>query len=619
LNVDQHHLYNQLNPSLPTRPTLKMGEHYVNTSYKYVYNKNVKSPFLNKLRQEHMPSERWNSKLDQFANNDIYEVLKNAQKNQFWITKQIQLMSKVVKDKIIFYVYRERSRPNNLLDYVRTLVDVDSKDPCPQTASEVVVSTHHLDKDNWAISDEFFCEYRLSGPNPTTIKVCTDDDLGDWVKKGLEDTNGNLHELAKKGELFVVDYSLFAGLTPSKTVLSDAVKHVYGTVAFFQLDGDKLKPVCIHVTSKTNTREQKKTFYHYPSHDQSNYEWRMAKCIFQSNDGVYHEAIAHLAETHLVSEAFMVATYRRLPKDHPLYVLLDKHFEGTAFINETAVTDLVRDGGAVDLLVSPAIGPVREVVAEFVAERLSKDLTFPARMKARGVDKSQLPGLDFPYRDDGMLLWDAILKWTNEYLKAYYREHSDVMQDKYITNWLKELESDEGGKVKWLDTHKFNDSNARSQLASLVASIIFVGSVEHAAVNFPQRNMMQFTAAFPLAMYASDVVVFDDFLTREDYLSLYPPMKEALMQAQVANLLGGIHYTRLGYYDLPGDRLGDYFKEKIGTNYGYPESKSDVKEALKSFHEELEKITNTITDRNKTRTIPYEVMLPATIPQSINI
>ena len=345
----------------------------------------------------------------------------------------------------------------------------------------------------------------------------------------------------------------------------------------------------------------------------------MAKCIFQSNDGVYHEAFAHLAETHLVSEAFMVATYRRLPKDHPLYVLLDKHFEGTAFINDTAVADLVRDGGAVDLLVSPAIGPVREKVAEFVTEKLSNDLTFPARLKARGVDKSQLPDLDFPYRDDGMLLWDAILKWTNEYLKVYYKEHSDVMQDKCITNWLEELKSKDGGQVYWLESHKFNDTNARSQLASLVASIIFVGSVKHAAVNFPQRNLMQFTAAFPLAMYASDVVVFDDFLTREDYLSLYPPMKEAKMQAQVANLLGGIHYTRLGYYDLHRDRPGEYFKNNIGTKYGDPESESGVKEALKSFHEELDEITKTITERNKTRKMPYLVMLPDTIPQSINI
>ena len=156
------------------------------------------------------------------------------------------MFASTISREIIFYVYRERSRPNNLLDYVRTLVDVNSKVPCLQTDSEVV-STQHLDKDHWAVSDEFFCEYRLSGPNPTTIEEFTEKKLDDI---GMEDTNGNLRELAKKGELFVVDYSFFAGLTPSSTVLSDAVKHVYGTVAFFQLHGDKLESVCIQVTSK---------------------------------------------------------------------------------------------------------------------------------------------------------------------------------------------------------------------------------------------------------------------------------------------------------------------------------------------------------------------------------
>ena len=563
-----------------------------------------------------MPSERWNSKLEQFANNAIYKVLKDAQKNQYGITKKIRMFVDYVKSTFLFYVYKEKSRPNKSLDYVDTLVDVNAELGVDQTDApfSVVVSTLHLDSDNGAVSDEAFCEYRLSGPNSTTIELCTEKKLTSIL--GLED-HGDLYKLAKDGELFIVDYSSFAGLTPSTTVLSDAVKHVYGAVAFFKLDGDKLKPVCLQVISKKNAQIVHSKMFYPLEENSRNYGWRMAKGIFQSNDGVYHEAFAHLAGTHLICEAFMVATYRRLPEDHPLYVLLDKHFEGTAFINDTAVSDLVQDGGAVDLLGSPAIGPVREMVANFVADKLSKDLTFPARLKARGMDESQLPDLKFPYRDDGMLLWNAILKWTNEYLKVYYKDHSSVLQDKCITNWLEELKSDKGGQVKWLESHKFNDSNARNQLASLVASIIFIGSVEHAAVNFPQRHIMQFTAAFPLAVYASDVVVFDEFVTREDYLSLYPPMKEARVQAQVTQLLGGIRYTRLGYYDNKRD--GEYFVTKVNKKYGESQSPSNVKKALEGFHDELKKVTETINTSNETRKFPYVEMLPDGIPQSINI
>lgn len=42
----------------------------------------------------------------------------------------------------------------------------------------------------------------------------------------------------------------------------------------------------------------------------------------------------HLAQTHLVSEAFCLATQRTLAPSHPLHVLLAPHFEGTLFINE---------------------------------------------------------------------------------------------------------------------------------------------------------------------------------------------------------------------------------------------------------------------------------------------
>ena len=69
--------------------------------------------------------------------------------------------------------------------------------------------------------------------------------------------------------------------------------------------------------------------------------WEMAKLVVQVADGNYHELFTHLARTHLVIEAFAVATHRHLAQAHPLWALLVPHFEGTLFINDQAATSLI--------------------------------------------------------------------------------------------------------------------------------------------------------------------------------------------------------------------------------------------------------------------------------------
>jgi arachidonate 15-lipoxygenase len=78
-------------------------------------------------------------------------------------------------------------------------------------------------------------------------------------------------------------------------------------------------------------------------------KWTIAKAVFNSADGDYHEGVMHLGSTHLVVEPFMVATHRALSPAHPLYTLLVPHFEGTGFINNLADLTLINKGGTVVL------------------------------------------------------------------------------------------------------------------------------------------------------------------------------------------------------------------------------------------------------------------------------
>ena len=59
------------------------------------------------------------------------------------------------------------------------------------------------------------------------------------------------------------------------------------------------------------------------------------------------------------------------------------------------------------------------MVAEKVLKILGEDMSFPAMLKARKMDKENFKA-PYPYRDDGQLIWDAIYEWVEDYLKIYY-------------------------------------------------------------------------------------------------------------------------------------------------------------------------------------------------------
>jgi arachidonate 15-lipoxygenase len=146
----------------------------------------------------------------------------------------------------------------------------------------------------------------------------------------------------------------------------------------------------------------------------------MAKSIVQTADGNFHEAVSHLGRTHLVTEPFVIATERQLASTHPVGILLRPHFEGTLFINNAAQEFLIDSQGGVDALLAATIDADRVYAAKSVQGYVFNDAMLPTALKLRGVDDpTQLPV--YPYRDDALLIWNAIHKWASDYLAIYYR------------------------------------------------------------------------------------------------------------------------------------------------------------------------------------------------------
>jgi arachidonate 15-lipoxygenase len=469
--------------------------------------------------------------------------------------------------------------------------------------------------------DLSFARLRLSGPNPLLLRRA----LG--VRRGARVSpaqfralpafaNDSLAAAKRDGRLFELDYSIMRGMQAGNRPRGR--KYLYAPWALFAVSpADRnLHPVAIQCAPGGPTFRP-----------DGSWQWQMAKTTVQVADGNYHETILHLGRTHLVIEAFVLATRRQLDDRHPVSLLLRPHFEGTLYINDLAQSVLIAPGGGVEQLLAGTLKASRDLTGRDLLQHYRfNDEFLPRNLARRGVaDPATLP--DYPYRDDAQPIWDAIREWVADYLALYYCDDADVGQDRELAAWAAELVSPKGGVLQGFGegargtrrgSPKAPLIATRDYLSEALTMVIFTASAQHAVVNFPQNTVMSYTPAVPLAAYApapgeggggrkgaqpgnrskrAAARAHDE----NDWLAMLPPLDLAREQLELTAALGSVFYTRLGRY--PGAHFRD-------TRVAAP---------LSRFRRRLGRIESKIAARNRTRPEPYPYLLPSKIPQSINI
>ena len=270
---------------------------YVNKEFAYSHDKLIKAPLLEDLNNFQLPSPEWNFKLSQFLdNNSFSKLVMDVQFNHSWTPSKV--LNLAVRDVLfgIFSFMPGTIRAEHLLDYAATFIDKKFQEGYQINSPEeetVVTSTRDLDHSKSVVSIEAFSEYRLSGPNSTSVNLCTSKTL--LYRLGIG-KDPEILNLLKAKKLFYVDHNFYADIPPSNATLDDFPKHSSGSIALFKLDDTrvsyenkhKLKPVCVQVLGQ---KETAKTFF--PG---DGIKWKIAKTVFQSNDAVYQAIFAHLAE-----------------------------------------------------------------------------------------------------------------------------------------------------------------------------------------------------------------------------------------------------------------------------------------------------------------------------------
>jgi len=321
----------------------------------------------------------------------------------------------------------------------------------------------------------------------------------------------------------------------------------------------------------------------------------------QVADFNYHEMFVHLGRTHLMSEAFAMATQRQLAVAHPLSRLLAPHLEGAMFINEAATLLIMAPLTTGDVILA---APIETLQRECGRDRLACDFydnMLPNDLRLRGVDSiDELP--DYPYRDDALLVWNAINRWVGDYIGVYYANDGDVIGDYELKAWADELAT--SGRIKG-----FRAITSRSQLVAVVTAVIFNASAQHAAVNFPQYSVMTY-APFSAGTAGGPAPAAAAGQSEASWSQLLPSRLAAQEQILLFHILGGVYYRPLGEYrDNAFPHLPVLLDPAI-VGPGGP---------LERFRAALAGVESTIAQRNAGRKRPYEHLLPSRIPSSTNI
>ncbi len=286
------------------------------------------------------------------------------------------------------------------------------------------------------LTDEIFGWYRIGGANCMRLMKITDTStkfpqLTDQIFRSIKCfENDSLHAAAATNRLYYVEYPEFHGIPDTKPGM-----YVYSPLALFAVPRERksiresLLPIAIHCKPGLPMFT--------PNSD--NLAWIAAKSTVQTTDALTQTVMYHLGRCHLLIEVFNCATHRALAENHPLYKLLLVHFAGTALMNYAATKTLIQDGNQIDEITSPPMEYLRQLAAKCIN---SPDMfNFNKWMVDNELAGREVmsENLMYPYRDDALRIWNAIMSWARSYISAYYSSDADVEHDHELQQWCFEI------------------------------------------------------------------------------------------------------------------------------------------------------------------------------------
>jgi len=438
------------------------------------------------------------------------------------------------------------------------------------------------------LSDESFGDQRLTGCNPQALhrigRVPTGMPVGDAELRNVLGPGRSLIAEIEQGHVYLIEYPKLEQIKDGGAWKGHQ-KTVKAPRAVFVWDAAARRMRCLGI----QLRRVPEARLFKPSDPPL--DWLAAKIAVQVADAIDQELGTHFTWTHAVMAPFAVVTRRQLAAQHPIHRLLHPHFRFFLYDNELGRTQFINPGGPVDRMIAGTLEESLSVPLQYYREWDLREATLPKDLARRGVDsRAILP--EYPYRDDGLLVWDAVGRYTSSYVRLYYPADADVLSDSELQAWAAELASKDGGRVAGAPER----IERVEQLVEILRVILWTCGPLHSMLNFAQYDYI-FVPNMPYAMYGD--VPEGEPISLEQIRRILPPYEQAVFQLDWSVILTSYHYDKLARYD---ERFADPRAQLI----------------LEVFQQQLVEIEKEIESREVTRRVSFPYFKPSRCINSIN-
>ncbi|EPS68671.1 lipoxygenase, partial [Genlisea aurea] len=489
------------------------------------------------------------------------------------------------------------------------------------------------DKYAWVRDDEF-ARQAVAGVNPVNIerlqvfppKSKLDPAIYGKQESALKEEHivGNLNGMTalEAKRLFIIDHHDVYLPFVDKINSLDGRKSYATRTVFFLTDSGTLKPIAIELSlPATSPRSRSKRVITPPTDATTYWIWQLAKAHVCANDAGVHQLVNHWLRTHAAIEPFVLAAHRQLSAMHPIFKLLDPHLRYTLEINALARQSLISVDGVIESCFSPGRYCMEISAAAYRNSWRFDQEGLPADLIRRGMaepDPNEPYGLklvmaDYPYANDGLMIWAAIEKWVQKYVSYYYTNSAQICNDRELQAWY--AESINTGHADLRRAHWWPPLLTPDDLAAVLTTVIWLTSAQHAALNFGQYPYGGYVPNRPPLMRrlipdesdAEYAILTSD--PQRYFLSSMPSLIQTTKYMAVVDTLST--------HSPDEEYLGERPHQSIWSG------DARAVEAFYEFSAEMRRIEKEIEARNRDRNLrnrcgagvlPYELLSPTSEP-----
>lgn len=447
------------------------------------------------------------------------------------------------------------------------------------------------------LDNQYLGYQRVAGMNPVVLEgVGTANPIPATMKISAESlgiSEEKWQQLVNDNRLYMTNYAMLKPLMENPGKVDGQTKYVMPCCCLYQMDDQGLlMPLVAQMDVTAETDEQTN-----PLILPSDPRWRMARTFLQAADGTHQELWTHATRIHYIMESIIMISWRQLSERHPLMALLKPHLKLTLSINVNPLFEPAPDGSI------PSFGKMfacdNETLVAFMAQGMReysfKEFILPTELKNRNVLDERLV---YPYRDDGVPIWQEVKRFVKEYLGLWYKDDNDVLRDTELQAWAEEL-----GGPREENNCGLTDFPTRfekvDQLVEIVAHIVFVATAHHSSVHYPQYECAGYPPNLPFSAYQPWDTNPDEYQSEPGLVKFFPTYSMAWEQAFIFYLTN-FRVNKMGQYPL-----GQFSSEAKGV--------------IKRHQKALQALHQSVIEKNRQRPFPYVYMDTDRVPNSVTV